>query len=73
MFTFIKTNAEQQHAQSYLSRSECSPNAFVATADVFSHAMQTIKSDIHLVGSGFVLNHPAYYTDTDWLPRLTTQ
>lgn len=45
--------------QSYLSCSEYSPSAFVATSDVFARAMETIKSTIHLVGSGFVLNHPA--------------
>lgn len=73
MFTFIKRNTESRHVQSYLSCSQCSPSAFVAPADVFSHAMQTLKSHIHLVGSGFVLNHPAYSKDTDWLPRLTTQ
>lgn len=73
MFTFIKTNTEPQHVQSYLSCSVCGPRAFVAPADVFSHAMQTGESHIHLVGSGYALNHLAYYADTDWLSRLTTQ
>lgn len=67
MFTFIKANTESQNVKCYLSCSECSPSVFVAPADVFSHTMQTVKSNIHLVGSGFVLNHPEYCADADWL------